>query len=142
MKCIAYPNRSQARHFKPRNVGNIVCNLLKRDASPETKKQLRAELERCFPCADNQSETEKRLRQAAAVAANALQETATVIAIALAVLLALFALVRVFPLLSRAALALIPGGARVAVTQIPGLLARLRARQAANDSIFRLLVGL
>lgn len=73
----------------------------------------------------------------------ALRDTGVVIAIAIAVLVALVVLVRFLPqFLPRVVFLLLPAATRVAITRVPGLIARLQARQAANESVFRRVVGL
>lgn len=127
-----------------------MCLLLKEAAASPfarrtlepTRQQLRQEVSRCLPCSESDNETINRLKSAAQAAVATVQENSTLIAIAIAVLLALFVLPRVIPQLPRVFIALIPLGARQALTQIPALMARLRAQQAANDAFFKLAAGL
>lgn len=150
IKCIAYPNRNKRRVFTPRSAGNIVCRIIgqagQRGAGDATladiKVQLRRELDRCFPCGEGKTETENVLQQAVAAARQALSDNATVIAIALSVLLALVALPQLLRFFPAAVLSLLPLVARQAITQIPGIIARLQMQQAANQAMFRRVSGL
>lgn len=146
--CIQYPNRSLPRLFDPKKIGDIVCLVLRQSAEGNPKDvaqfriELRRQIDRCFPCSDADQQPNRKVAAMAQAAAQALRDSATVIAIALAVLLALFALVRFFPLIIRAVPALAPIVARIGITQLPGIIARLRTQQAANDALWRLIVGL
>lgn len=149
VKCIAYPNRRKRRIFTPRKVGAIVCRMLRDAASLDIKggslavlrADLRRELDRCFPCEEGQQEPKTAVAAAIAIAQAQISENSTVIAIAIAVLAALFILPRLFAALPPALLALVPVAARSAITQIPGVLARLRATRAANEELFRKVAG-
>lgn len=161
LRCIYYPNRTRARIFTPKKVGAIVCQMLSLNASVgkavglaprpedvlgevELRKQLRLELERCFPCED--APTQRSLTQAAAQiavqASELVADNARVLAVAIAVLAALVFLPRLVPQLPRFLLVLVPVAARATVTQLPAALARLRGQQAANDAFFRAVSGL
>lgn len=148
--CIAYPNRRRRRIFTPRKVGQIVCQMLVERREPDEigfdkaslRSELRRELDRCFPCGDGDQKQQSAVREAVAVAQKTLQDNATVIAIALSVLAALLVLPRLIATFPRVVLTLIPFAAREAITRIPGLVAQLGVRQAANASMFRRIVGL
>lgn len=149
IKCIAYPNRRRKRVFTPKKVGAIVCELLRGERVEvgqqqnltELRRELRHELNRCFPCDDQQDEKQSTARSAVAAAMQAIRENSTVIAIALSVLLALLVVPRLIGFLPVVALRLLPVVARTALTQIPGIIARLRTQQAANADLFRKLAN-
>lgn len=155
VRCIAYANRTRRRLFTAKKIGDIVCIFLREQAASgpsgrsrsitqlqQAQLELRKELDRCFPCTESDNETTKKLRAAVAQAVAALQENSTLIVVAIAVLAALALLPRLIPQLPRVALALLPAVLQRTVTQIPALIARLRTQQAANDSLWRLIVGL
>lgn len=106
------------------------------------KLELRRELNRCFPCEEGENEQLKKLREAAAQAVAALQENSTLIVIALAVLAALLPVGRLLRFIPGAARIGGATGAEIAAERIPAIMARLQSRQAANDSLWRLIVGL
>lgn len=158
VKCIAYANRSRRRLFTAEKIGAIVCHFLiaasgevraggqivQVGSNPITAKaNLRRELDRCFPCFEDERTNVKAQESAIlARAASALQDTNLVIAVALAVLLALVVLPKIVPFIPALALRLLPAGALVALRLIPNAIARLQSRQAANDALWRMIVGL
>lgn len=150
VKCITYPNRTRLRLFRPKDAGNIVCRILAQSAGSGTaqsastiRTELRAELERCFPCAEQGKQPADQITSAIAAAAQSMiSDNATILVVAAAVLTALLILPRLLPFLPRVALALLPAAARASITQLPAILARIRGQQAANDAFFRVLQGL
>lgn len=161
LRCIYYPNRTYKRVFTPKKVGDIVCAMLASSAlerfgsgfSRETgsdtsafvrRQELRQQLDRCFPCEDSQQlrSPTQAIAVGAQLAFDLVAENARVIAVALSVLAALLFVPRLIPLLPRVALTLVPVAARATVTQLPALVTRLRAQQAANDAFFRAVSGL
>lgn len=150
-RCITYPNRTRLRLYRPKDAGRIVCRILAQSAgtfgsaqsASTIRTELRAELDRCFPCTEQARQPSEQFSAAMAAAAQSVvSDNAKIIAIALAVLVALALVPRIIPFLPRVGLALLPAAARTALSQIPVLIARLRGQQAANDAFFRVLQGL
>lgn len=121
------------------------------DHPVETKAQLieelRAEISACFDLDDRERKAEAQ--QAAAIASlgladavsNFVSENQTMLTVTAGVLGAFLFLPRLLAVLPRFALVLFPAGARVIVTQVPGVLARIRVQQAANASFLRILAS-
>lgn len=136
--------------FTPRKVGNIVCQVLREAAKPgvvganlpEVKRQLRIELNRCFPCEEPRQEEKSLTAAAVAIAQQAFAENSEVLAIAIAVLTALFILPRLIQFIPPALLTLLPIAGRLAIQRVPAVLQQLRAAKAANDFAWRRVVGL
>lgn len=155
------PNRASPRPFTAAQIGKLVCRYLRGvtdvagdaiSSSPfgqlGLRARLREEIDVCLPCADDVADSQEEAAEDAVNEAvvtsliGTVQANSTLIAIGITVLGAVAVLPRLISFLPRAALLVLPVAARTAAAQVPALVTRLRAQEAANDAIIRTVIQL
>lgn len=154
--CFTRPRRNTPRQFTAQKLGDLICRFIAdldqraedpthavTAGAPVSREAIHAVIRKCVPCVDQEdADAEEAQVQEAVVESfiDTVNNNKATIAVAIAVLAALgLILPRLFGLLPAFLARIVPLGATVAVQQLPIVLTRLRAQQAANDAIVRTL---